>query len=251
MTKGYWYIVYGPERFLREAARSVTSLRKVDSTAHVSLLVDREPGDVRELFDFVEVDEKLHPKTKAEGLVDNMFEGKLYNLHRAPYDSTFCIDTDTYFYEDCSDLFNLTKWFDLAVCQSDGERTVYWPHKPYAQMKGFNVYTNGVMVFRRSRAMLKVFAKSAQYYIRNRALYRYKGTNCHTSAAIAEHPDLKVYTLPINYNARVRGQLALTGRVKIAHSSSGKTKMTTEEFEAVRKKINASTKYRVWNPNVE
>ena len=142
----------------------------------------------------------------------------------------------------------MADWFDLAVCQSDGDRAIYWPHTPYSQMKGYNVYTNGVMIFRKSRAMLKVFAKAAKYYQRNRNLYRYKGTNAHTSAAIAESPTLKVYTLPINYNARVRGRLALTGLVKIAHSSSGKTKMNVTEFEAVRKKINANVGYRVWDP---
>lgn len=227
------------------------SIRTVDPKAHISLLIDREVSDPGGIFDCIEVDKMLHPLTKEEGLVDNMFEGKLYNLHRAPYDSTFCIDTDTYFYEDCSDLFNLTQWFDLAVCQSDGERTIYWPHKPHDQMRGLNVYTNGIMVFRKSRAMLKVFAKGAKYYRRNRKLYRYKGTNCHTTAAIAESRDLKVYTLPINYNARVRSSLALNGTVKIAHSSSGKTKMTAADYEGVRRKINASTKYRVWTPNVE
>lgn len=248
-SKGYFYIAYKQQRFLDEAQRSIESLRKVDKKATVAVLLDREPSkQFRALVDEVRVDQDLHPGSIKEGLIDNMFEGKLYNLYRTPFEHTFCVDTDTYFYENCSSLFNLMNYFDLAVCQSEGERTIFWPHCPHDAMRGLNVYTNGVMVYRRSEAMMRVFRKAVEYYQKNRMLYKYKGTNVHTTAAIAEDPDIKVYTLPINYNARVRSSLALTGLVKIAHSSSGRTKMTVEQFEEVRREINKYPGYRVWHP---
>ena len=107
-TKGYWYIVYGPDRYMEEAACSIESLLEVDPGAHVSILIDQKPtSGLKELVDFVEVDKNLAPKSSGEGLVDGKFEGKLYNLDRSPYDHTFCVDTDTYFYEDCSKCFVL------------------------------------------------------------------------------------------------------------------------------------------------
>ncbi len=252
LSEGYYYIVYGPSRYEVEAICSIESLRSVHPEAPVGILMDREPSSqLRALVNNVEVDPTLHPKTPAEGLVDDKFEGRLYNLHRSPYSRTFILDTDTYFYENCHHLFDLLQWFDVAVCQAEGERSVFWPHKPHHRMGGFSSWTNGVMLYRRGGAFLRVMQKSARYYQQNRRLYNYKGTNVHFSAAIAEDPELRVYTLPINYNARVRGKLALTGTVKIAHSSSGKTKMKKSHYEAVRAVINKSDGYRMWDPRTQ
>lgn len=249
MTRGYWYIIYGPDRYMEEAACSIESLLEVDPGANVSILIDQKPtSKLSELVDYVEIDKKLAPKSLGEGLVDGKFEGKLYNLHRSPYDYTFCVDTDTYFYEDCSRLFSLCQWFDLAVCQSEGERTVYWPRRPHTRMEGFTVWTNGVMIYRKSVVMLDVFKQAARDYRQNRGLYKTKGTNTHFSAAVAETNNIKVYTLPINYNARVRSKIALVGSVKIAHSSSGKRKMNKKDYEKVRRSINSKLDYRVWEP---
>lgn len=246
MTRGYWYISYGDKRFLKETLISARSLKEVAPQARLALLTDRDSVEAREVFEIVDVDPGLQPKTKEEGLIDGKFEGKLYNLHRSPFDWTFCVDTDTFFFENCDHLFGLMNWFDLAVCQSEGERRIYWPHPPHQVMEGLNVYTNGVMVFRKSKAMLEVFKNAAKYYRQNRHLYKHKGTNAHTTAAIAEHPSLRVYTLPINYNARVRGRIALTGSVKICHSSTGKKKMSRDDYLAVKEKINAEVGYRIW-----
>lgn len=246
MTKGFFYISYGPPRFLEEAICSAESVRRAMPNANIALLTDR-PTD-SQVFDKVEVDTNLPP---TGDLKWDKFEKRIYNHLRSPWDFTCILDTDTYVISDISRHFDLLNHFDIALCTTPGERTILHPDPPHKPMTGLKTYTNGVMFFRKSGGTAVVFNRTCEYYEKLQHLYKAsKSTNRYLTMAIAVSK-AKVYTLPLTMNVRCRHTQALDGKAEVLHSSSGKTKMNREAYEAVAAKINKQEGHRLWYPMTE
>lgn len=101
MTTGVIYFASGA-RFIEEASRSVSSLKRFHPDWSVTLFTD---GPLESsLFDnIVQLDPTLHP------LIN-----RLVSLQQSPYDRTFALDTDTFVCAPLGDLFQILDRFELA-----------------------------------------------------------------------------------------------------------------------------------------
>ncbi|NNC69144.1 MAG: hypothetical protein HKN83_14055, partial [Gammaproteobacteria bacterium] len=115
MDKGYLYIATG-SKFIEEALTSIRSLKKIDSSVHATLVTDKEVNHAE--FDNVIIQniDKVNTTNWKEGI---MF--KVMGLLKSPYNKTFFIDTDTYFADDCSELFDLLNHFDLLMAHAPAD----------------------------------------------------------------------------------------------------------------------------------
>ncbi len=222
--KGYLYIAYG-EDHIKEAIISVSTLRAVDSTAHVTLVADREV----EGFD----------KVVVKDIIRNGFEGKAQCLSNEYYTNTFFLDADTHVCEDPSALFDLLSYFDLCAVLDPAEIDTYMP--------GLTPYNSGVMLF--GSRTEELFSTFRRYYQNEDILQAaIKGHPAGVRRMKPDQPPLmlairdtkiRVHSLPSIWNARYRFNISLMGKVKIIHGPA-------TDFEALEAAMNKGRVNRCW-----
>lgn len=226
--RGYLYIATG-KKYIDEAIISARSLRTVFPKADITLICDQRVDT--NVFDEIQI----HPysaKNKKEGYlykVRNMYE-------HSPYEKTFFIDSDTYFLDDCQELFDLLDYFDICIAQAPNDD--YLLEINGEKILGYYSYNTGVIVFRRSKQNAELFAAWNDRYdieIHDQPLFM--------KALLKTSP--KVYVFPNIYNARTPGILSLMpAAVKIIHGRHN-------NYKAVAKNINKKLINRAWIPAEE
>ena len=237
MTQGVLYIATGKE-FVEEALLSINSLKN-KTDLPVSLASDLH-------VDNEYVDNLIYIENP-----DYSFGDQIEALRRTPYAQTLALDTDIYVYEDPSDIFSILNEFDIAAAhaparEQDTDSTAGRPPKSFPE------YNTGVVGYNLTdsfRDFLNVWKTEyerdlSRGYTRNqpsfrRSLYR---------------SDLRIATLPPEYNCRYQfpGQVTDTvkifhGRLKTLNANSGGTSYLMD-VEAVAKKINSESGPRVYFP---
>jgi hypothetical protein len=221
---GYLYIAYGEEHIM-EALASLASLRKVTPSAHVTLVSNRRVDG----FDRLIIKDSFRPK----------FAGKVDNLSEQYYDKTMYVDTDTYFCEDCSPLFELLDRYDLCAMPDPAEVIL---------SSGFTYYNTGVLVYRKSSLTAVLFDLFKYYYnddklmkevLKDHPAGRFRTDQPAFSMAERDVPVLKTYSLPSIYNVRYRFSISLNGSVKIIHGPS-------TDFKKLQDRMNYSLGNRIW-----
>lgn len=224
-VNGYLYTAYGDEH-IEEALVSVASLRKADSTAHVSLVSDRDV----EGFDQVYIASNIKP-----GLA-----GKVQTISTEFYSrATLYLDSDTYVCEDPSGLFELVNWFDVCAVPDPAEVEIL-------KQSGLVSYNTGVVLLSKKRTT-KFMDNWKRFYFNNQELLkvleghpaRKSRTDQPSFLQALMHTDVKFHALPDVWNARYRFNISLMGSVKIIHGKS-------TDFEKVREEMNASLGNRTW-----
>jgi hypothetical protein len=232
---GYLYVACGDPKFACEASRSAASLRRVTPDAHVTLIADR-PLD-QDVFDDVLV-------RPADGA--GWREGLSYKVRHlyasSPYERTFFVDSDTYFYEDCTPLFDILRYFDLCVASAPFDL-----HEPVVEgrpLRGYTPYNSGVIVFRRGAVNQQLFTDWFDIFQAKLSSGVLERTGESDQTAFMEallHRPARAYVLPAVWNARIPFYLPLRGFVKIVHGRH-------EDYEALRGRINSTDQARVWDP---
>lgn len=198
---GYLYIATGI-KFIDEAVRSAQSLRRVFPQADITLIADR--GVDYSVFDEV----KVFPdsaNSRREG-----FRYKVFHMYaHSPYENTFFVDSDTYFLEDCRELFDLLSYFDICMMLDINDN--YLIEVDGKKLEGYYPYNTGVIVFRRSAENRKLFEAWRDQYdvgVHDQPLFM--------KALLQANP--KIYSLHTIYNARTPGLVAfLPEKVKLIH----------------------------------
>lgn len=252
MKAGYFYIAYGEKGkiFIKEAIVSAKSLKAQDSGAHITLLTDREvPWE--NPFDGIMIKEDLIPKHtfmktgKLDGRCDGWGEGKMW-MDLSPYDRTLFVDTDTYFYDKVSGIFEILDWYDMAMVPvvSDGP-----PKHPDAerQIEGLIPWNTGIILYLKNELTNQVFKRWREIYREQREHQRRRNDQPYFQLAVNECPSLKVHPLPRIYNARVHGPINLFGKVKIAHGRTGGYGKV--DFKEIEGQINKDVGCRAWIPS--
>src|SRR6185295_17196373 len=138
---GYLYVAAGAPKYLQEAKISATSLRAVDPTAHITLITDKPIDGV--LFDEV----VIQPVAFTAWRAGVSYRTKhIYN--DSPYEKTLYLDTDTYIYEPCQDLFGLLDHFDVCMAAAPADM-----HEPFIDGKPLTAcfpYNAGVIAFKKN-----------------------------------------------------------------------------------------------------
>lgn len=221
---GYLYIAYGEEH-VNEAKASLQSLRQVDKSAHVTIITTKlVPG-----FDQVIIRKSFRPG----------FSGKVDNLTNKIYNKTLFVDTDTYFCENCSGLFDLLNHYDVCVMPDPGE--------PALDHTGFTSYNTGVVLFRQNDNVSKFIELFQKYYnddalmekvLKNHPAGKFRTDQPAFSLATRDS-NVKLYPLSSIWNARYRFNINLMGSVKLIHGPA-------TNYEKLRTLMNYDLGNRIW-----
>jgi hypothetical protein len=221
--EGVLYIAVGAE-YVSEAKESVRSLRAANPDRRVGLVVD-EPtieadSELREYFDDLVVADHA-----AGDLRD-----KAYNLHLSPYERTVYLDTDIHVTGEISEMFDVLDRFDVALGHAMYRRIITIPDVPVT----FPEFNGGVICFRQSDAVEKFLDSWQAMYRRQvekgrpdgevvfkefQTLEEIPNGRKHDQPPLREalyKSDLRIATLPSEYNFRGEGYAELP--VRVLHS---------------------------------
>ncbi len=230
---GYFYIATG-EKYIKELNISARSLKRVDKTAHITLITDKAIKN--DIFDNVKI-----CSTNFTSRTESLAYKVKHIYSESPYDKTFFIDTDTYFYDNCDMLFKLLNYFDILMTMSPAD--INYAHIDGKPLTGCAPYNSGVMVFRKNSKNEMLFKKWDQIYeekLRSGSLGAENDQTSFMEALLTS--EAKVYVLPNIFNARIPYYLTLNGLVKIVHGR------WAGDYEKLRRKINKSSSHRGWDP---
>lgn len=209
LSEGVIYIATG-EKCLAEALQSVRSLKAANPGISATLFTDRAGN----YLDFEQVFPVENPRYSS---LD-----KLNNIHRSPYDKTLYLDTDTHVVDDITDVFTLLNRFDFAgmIEISRG----YW-YRQYTNIPdSFPEINSGVLAFRKCPLVDQLFVDWRNFYTASLAWQESSGGSNRIwdqpglRQALYSSPELKLSTLPTEYNAFQLNGTYLWGKAKILHT---------------------------------
>ena len=217
---GYLYIAFGDEH-RGEAINSVNRLRQVSPNAHVSVITETRIHGFDNII--------IQPQNLG-------LKGKVAALD-AIYEHTFFVDTDTYFVDDCSELFQLLFHFDLCAMLDPAETEL---------QPGLQNFNTGVLLLKQSALMTRCLDLFRKYYsskyealLANHPGKRVGSDQPFFTAAVRDS-EVRVCPLSSSYNCRYRFAISLMGRVKLIHGNY-------TDFDDLQKTLNKSLGNRVWN----
>ena len=103
---GFIYAVAG-QKYIDEAIKSCLSIRKVNPDANVTIFSD-QPIENHPFNQVVLFEQDMSQYVDAKC-------AKIKAMAQSPYERTIFIDSDTYFTDDCLELFDLLDYFDNFV----------------------------------------------------------------------------------------------------------------------------------------
>ncbi len=233
IPEGYLYIANG-EQYLNEAVVSATSLRKVDSNAHVTLLTSMDVSS--DLFDSI-VYRPLNIANWQEGL---LYKTR-YMYEVSPYKRTFFVDSDTYFCDNCRELFDILEYYDVCLCHTpnDAGRIKVKNNKV---LEGYFPYNTGVMLFKKNRKNRKLFKSWFAFYKLKIKEYLTDQTAFNEALLYSRS---RLYVLQNIYNARTPYHISLMREpVKIIHGRH-------DNFEEIASILNTHRCNRLWNSDTQ
>ncbi len=228
--RGVFYIATGNE-FVAEAELSAQSVRDAMPKTPIAIATDVKP-DFN--FDYViEIDDP-----------DYSFTDQISNLHLSPFDRTLHLDTDIYMYASAEELFDVLDRFDIGVAHNH-DRSAY---DPPGVPNSFPEYNTGVVSYLNDDKLRKFTESWSSVYDD-----LYDGDNPKNQPSFRKslyESDLRIATLPPEYNLMVRYPGHAIGEVKMFHGrlldidTPGAGKYT--DVEKATEKINSTTDHRVF-----
>lgn len=230
---GFLYIATG-EHYIRESILSARSLRTQMPDANIALAADMSPSEA-DVFDRI-----IRIKNP-----EYSFRDQIRYMERSPYERTIVIDTDIYFDGAVHEVFDLLDRFDIAVAHNQNPGSYDVPGVPDA----FPEYNSGVIGYRTESIseFLSAWDEYYQYIIdddrpRNQPSFR---------KALYES-DLRLATLPREYNAMVRIPGHAASDIKVFHGRLLDTDMAgaghLHDIPEAATRLNAKSGHRVWLP---
>ena len=189
-THGVLYIATGA-KYIRAAIHSAETVRKHCPGLQAHLFADWQNHG----FDFRE---SPSPFTSVEAIPEPHRRSKVDYMARTPFDRTLFLDTDTAIHADVRGMFQVLDRFDIALAHA---------HKRNARARlrswrtalptAFPQYNSGVILFRRTPAVLAVLEDWRRYF-------REAGFSQDqmTLRELLWLSDLRIATLPPEYNVR-------------------------------------------------
>jgi hypothetical protein len=226
--KGYLYVATG-DKYLKEAYISVQSLLKVDPAADITLVTDASQQETDAFKNVVYLNEDQ----------DKPYLYKIRAIGLSPYEQTIYLDSDTYFCDKCTELFELLDHFDWLIGQCNSDYFSVFDQSG-REIKGLYAYNTGVIVFKKNDKTTQLLNEWYQAYSRHFDKY------IHDQAPFMEAlltVNLKTYIFQTIYNARTPYPFHIIAKpVKIIHGRHN-------DFAAIAKKLNRNTKHtRIWFP---
>ena len=232
-TKGYLYAATG-KQFTDEAAASARSLRRFYPQAQITLITD-SPCNYEEFDDIKIIDFDSSNINWKKGLLY-----KTIALQNSPYEKTFFVDTDTYFLDACTELFDLLEYNDILMVHSPAD--VSMVHLEGEEIKGYHPYNTGVIVYRKTVEVIQLFNDWLEAYQEKFEIYPSDQTPF--MEALLKNK-VRLYVLLPFYNFREHFMVSLPpGKVKIIHGRP-------RDVLDLEKRINENLGHRTWLPRRE
>ncbi|MEM6517394.1 MAG: putative nucleotide-diphospho-sugar transferase [Bacteroidota bacterium] len=230
ITKGYLYVATGA-KYIAEAENSAKSLKKHLPNAETALITDSEISE--SVFDKIIMINKQDGSDWKKGLAF-----KVNGLLNSPFEMTCFVDTDTYFTDETSELFQILEFYDLLICHSPNDISKITLDGK--KLKGYIPYNTGVIVFKKNDRIKKVFNAWKNLYEKNPDSY--SGDQPAFMEALLNH-DIKIYVLPPVYNFRFKTFNSFPPlKVKILHARSA-------NYSRIESLVNKhADKHRSWSP---
>ena len=242
MNNGYLYIATG-NKYINEVLVSASSLRRVNKDSNITLITDKPYKN--ELFDNIIIREITDFREKKTLLY------KVKHIYNdSPYERTFFLDSDTYFYFNCDHLFNILDYYDICISNEDSDLSDIYVKN--AVLRGCHPYSTGVILFKKNQENDKLFDIYFKRYMQEldkieSSVYK-NNTNgnwiLNEQRFFAEAltiSNARPYVLKNNYQARTSTFFGLRGEVRIVHSRH-------QDYERLKQKINITSKDRIWDP---
>ena len=211
-SRGIIYIVTG-QKFVDEACRSAASVKKC--MPDIPLTIYSDLSIHSPLFDqVVPIANPTHGP-----------EDKILHIARSPYQETLYLDSDTHMADDCRELFSLLERFDIAAVHAPYRMQYQVPEVPDC----FPEFNTGVILFRKSEQIKLLFERWMQIYTEDQlepptwmfpggaSLYQKALPNQPSFRRAVYESDLRITTLPPEYNCRLPFPGFLHTKVKIIH----------------------------------
>ena len=208
-SRGLLYTATGPENHLRRAVTSFLSARHYAPNLPGAILTnhaDREPltiegvGPEKKTFDLREVFNHV-VQCKRHNVSHNQYmRDRLTNLLATPFERTLALDTDTYFLEDPSSIFDVLDGFDVVMCHGHNRERRLKKAKVAKQETGlpdaFCPLQGGLIAYR--------WSDNVRSYLEELlALYTVKGyfdDQISMRELLFRRKDIRLYILPYEYN---------------------------------------------------
>ena len=234
MNRGFLYIAKGPE-FVKEAAVSSASLKKVAPDSHVTLITNQS-------LSIPSVDKVC--VIQESSYSDNWHRGCLYKVRhiydKSPYERTLFVDTDTYFLRDPTSVFSLLSHVDIAMAQA-----------PWASVEGTvsvkgeavdacQPYNTGVIAFRKNKTNKNFFSDWLRLYSNKLQAQTLsdKETDQKSFMETFLDSEARIYVLSNIWNLRLKSLNYVMGEVIILHGRH-------PDYLSLEEKINSDAKPRM------
>jgi hypothetical protein len=234
--QGVVYVATG-NKYYHEACISVRSL-KASNRIRAAIYTDQPQQDPN--FDI-----HIPVESTGDGFLD-----KVVNLKGSPFEQTLFLDTDTFVCADLTDLFNLLKQYDIAAAHDHLVREVY-PISGIPQ--AFPEFNTGVLLFRNNQAVRTLLDDWIETFRKEKAIFSQKKV---AGKGFPDQPpfrkavfasNLRIATLPPEYNCMFRYAGSVVGEVKILHCSRiGYGWYTYENLIATARLLNSKQTARVF-----
>jgi hypothetical protein len=235
MTNGAVYIVTQNPRYVGLLLTSAATLRRAMPDLPITV------------FSQFPVESPLFEKVERVEASQDGFYDKTRLIRNLPYERTLLIDADTYVLEPVSELFSLLDHFDCAAAHEEYVSTDWHNRYPRTDIPvSFPEFNTGVLMLKRSDrivAMLEDWGKLYEQFLREKPGEAINDQPFFRVAAYRSN--VRIATLPREYNCKFRGQGYLNGAVKILHGHI-RFELDTDFVLGAAKILNASAKPRVY-----
>lgn len=204
------YVAVG-EKYVGEAAQSAASCKSAMPSCRTVLHTSERVR--HEVFDSVE---------EIGSDKEDPFLSKIRGIAAETAERFVFLDTDTYVVDDVSEVFALLDKFDMAAAHAPVKlQSNIWPElKPYGDgiPECFPEFNTGVIAIKNSERVRAVLARWESLFVDHLSRPLRPKTQDQASFRTALYEsDLRVCTLPAEYNCRFPYPMSLCGKVKILH----------------------------------
>lgn len=237
MSKGILYTASGIQ-FVDEAAVSAARVSEIIPDVPIALITDVEEAERAaintDVFDTIQ-----HIESTSGG-----FSDQITSLSHTPFDRTLCLDTDIYMDAPVDDVFDLLDEFDIAAAHNHDGSAYDVAGVPDA----FPEYNTGVVAYRQSDRFDRFLDSWGQWYDELSSPENTQNQPAFRKALYTS--DLRVATLPSEYNTMLRYPGHAQGPVKLFHGrlldidTPGAGKYL--DVPEASRTINATEQHRTW-----
>lgn len=205
-STGILYIASG-EKFIKEAMISAESAKEEMPEISIAIVTDRDIDS--QLFDDVIVENK--------GEWRNDFGDHVTHIDKSPYEKTIKCDTDVYFDDSISDVFDLLENFDIALAQAPLRHSTNRINIPELTEvpQSFPEYQGGIIGFNLNEQFVNFLSEWRSAY--RSTLELGEVSNQASLRAALYNGDCRIATLPDEYNCVYRMPGCVNGKVKVFH----------------------------------